>query len=308
MPHLSWNRVSYGFLAVLVAAALMAPSAAAQTLTSAAVSDRTVTLGGSDLFNVLSVKVGSEILTNLQATSDGTGITGSLSAVLEPGEYTVELKLVATWNNCSTGKPGDDWICVNGGWVPPTHPNVTDAAIKLTTTLTVGQAPPKAPVSFGVYDADGKFIAPLIMSSDSGYSYSTHQARAALLDDGKWHTAAINKKGWAPSVSGLWYLDAACAQAGYFYVSNGDLFEADLWVGSRDATVGYVTEETMIRVAAGTSYWYKQFGTDVCQGPYVEEGYDFDFYPTRAVSLPTFKVPALENRETDLVIRAISSK
>lgn len=52
--------------------------------------------------------------------------------------FVLAANLMAIPATCTTVQPGSDWICVNGGWLPPGHPDIPVASSPYTTTFQVG--------------------------------------------------------------------------------------------------------------------------------------------------------------------------
>jgi hypothetical protein len=114
---------------LIMAIAAMPRAAAAQTptVTAGAVSDTSLTLVGTNLQNPTTVVVSGQALSNVSVSSDGTTLTGTLPGTLNPGTYLVNINFTTTSappppSTCLSVQPLPDWVCVNGGWVPPNHP------------------------------------------------------------------------------------------------------------------------------------------------------------------------------------------
>lgn len=271
-------------LAALVTGAVSVSLAAAQAapeLASASVSGVTVTLTGSGLGAVSSVRVGSQMLTNVTARADGTVVTGLLPTPVDPGNYLVVLVTAGSTLGCLTARPGADWACVNGGWVPPSHPLASSALITLTTQLTVA---PSGPVAFAAYHADGQFLAPMIDAID-GYF--------ALLIDEDWYSLRLTRRGYARTSSdALVYLDSVCSDGPYGSSSSWDpdleLF-LPLRVYRTDATVGYAPQRQGQLTYTGYQWWRADPDDTTCHngGPVTNS----KFFRVKAVMLPTLKTP-----------------
>jgi hypothetical protein len=135
--------------------------AQAQTpsITATAAQGSTVVIVGKHLGGTTAIAVGEGALTDLQVNSEGTTVTGTLSWTAAPGSYVLRLtatppaegspgSIVSQASECGSPKPMADWVCLNGGWVPPDHPltHEQDPApsdpVTLTFVLTIGAGGP----------------------------------------------------------------------------------------------------------------------------------------------------------------------
>ena len=133
-------------LGILVGVVLLfasGPPAAAQqsqgrSITGVVMSGQTVMVAGTNLTGVTSLRVGNVAATNISANENGTMVTGMLPGELNPGTYSLVLTAteVPSQTSCQTAKPGEGWVCLQGGgWVPPDHPRAL-SSVGNSTTLT----------------------------------------------------------------------------------------------------------------------------------------------------------------------------
>ena len=148
-------RTPLAAIAALVAVTAGSP---ALTVTSAAVTNNsTVTVAGTGFATgTLVLTIAAQRLTNVVSSGDGTSLTGTLPGGLAAGTYTLTVTRTEYPDSvCISPSPGPDWICLNGGWLPPDHPLVKDAAIVSTAGVSITLTATSASLSIrsATYDA-----------------------------------------------------------------------------------------------------------------------------------------------------------
>jgi hypothetical protein len=51
--------------------------------------------------------------------------------------------------SCTTPKPGDGWVCVGGGWLPPGHPDIPKTDVPTPDVPPPNQPTPDVPFKIG---------------------------------------------------------------------------------------------------------------------------------------------------------------
>jgi hypothetical protein len=167
----------------LVALALVVLSARVSTqeipvINTATVVGTAVTIAGENLSGVTRVTVGGETLANVSVNGDGTQVSGSLAVPLTPGTYVLELSAAVSIDaNCASVRPAAGWVCVDGGWLPPTHPLAARAGTRIVT-IEVSVTPGGGGAGTSAIFASVYSTANHVIDSDAAVPF-THAASAS---------------------------------------------------------------------------------------------------------------------------------